>query len=105
MSSFIELKTIESITDEDGYDIITEVSLATVRAYREERHASTYWAHLALYTQATNMFRFRRIPGLRLTSAVLLFCENKRFEISSVENVKGKGMYIEVLATEKKIGH
>ena len=104
MNSFIQLKTITAVTDEDGYDTIEEVTLASVKAYREERHASKYWANRALYTEATNLFCFRRIPGVTITTATLLFCENRRFEIMSVEDVKGRGMYIEVLAREKKIG-
>jgi len=29
---------------------------------------------------------------------MLLVCEDGRFEVTSVEDVKGRGMYIEVLA-------
>jgi hypothetical protein len=33
---------------------------------------------------------------------MLIACEDGRFEITSVEDVKGRGMYIEVLAKEVK---
>jgi head-tail adaptor len=104
MNSFIQLKIEDEVEDEDGYSTIEEVTIASVRAYREERHASKYWANRALYTEATNLFCFRRIPGVTVTTATLLFCGDRRFEIMSVEDVKGRGMYIEVLAREKKIG-
>ena len=41
---------------------------------------------------------FRVIPGLTVTTAHVIFCGDDRFEITSVEDVKGRGMYIEVLA-------
>ena len=44
------------------------------------------------------MFRFRVIPGLTVTTAYVILCGDDRFEITSVEDVKGRGMYIEVLA-------
>jgi hypothetical protein len=33
---------------------------------------------------------------------MVLVCDGDRFEITSVENVKGRGMYLEVLAKEVK---
>ena len=42
--------------------------------------------------------RFRIIPTLNVTTAHVILCGDDRFEITSVEGVKGKGMYIEVLA-------
>jgi hypothetical protein len=33
---------------------------------------------------------------------MVIVCESGRFEITSVEDVKGRGMYIEVLAKEVK---
>lgn len=40
----------------------------------------------------------RCIPGLAVTTDHILVCEDGRFEITSVEDVKGRGMYTEVLA-------
>ena len=44
------------------------------------------------------MFRFRRIPELTVTTSHTIVCDGERFEIVSVEDVKGRGMYTEVLA-------
>ena len=40
------------------------------------------------------------IPDLTVTTAMVIVCGDSRFEITSVEDVKGRGMYIEVLAKE-----
>jgi hypothetical protein len=44
------------------------------------------------------LFRLRTIPGLALHNRHVIVCEGKRYNIYSVENVKGRGMYLEVLA-------
>ena len=48
--------------------------------------------------EATDLFRFRCIPGLAVTTDHVLITEDGRYDIVSVESVKGRGMYIEVLA-------
>ena len=55
------------------------------------------WANRAQFTEATHLFRFL-YPGIEIKTDMVILCEDKRFEITSVENVKGRGMYIEVLA-------
>ena len=104
MNSFIQLKTEAEIEDEDGYSTIVEVTIASVRAYREYRSGTKRWANRALFSEATNLFRFRCIPGVTVTTAMILVCEGSRFVISSIEDVAGRGMYIEVLAKEVKQG-
>lgn len=72
--------------------------LASIHCYREGRHGSKRWVNLASFTDATDLFRFRAIPNLKLTTDYVLEYEGETFKILSVENVKGKGMYVEVLA-------
>ena len=86
------------IKDEEGFSHPEERVLATIRAYREGRHGTERWANRAAFSEATDLFRFRHIPGVIITTAMLIFCADKRFEITSVEDVRGRGMYIEVLA-------
>ena len=38
------------------------------------------------------------IPGTTITTDHILYCNGEKFDITSVEDVKGRGMYIEVLA-------
>ena len=79
-------------------------TLASVRAYREGRHGSERWANMAAFSEATDLFRFRVIPGVFVTTDLALLCDGDCFEITSVEDVKGRGMYLEVMAKVVKPG-
>ena len=90
--------------DEDGFKTETDVTVAEVRAYREGRHGSEKWANMASFSTATDLFQFRVIPGVTVTTDMRILCDGHTFEITSVEDVKGRGMYLEVLGTEVKAG-
>lgn len=98
MNGFAEIKAIRKEKDSEGFATKVEVTLASVRVYREGRHGSERWANLATFSEATDLFRFRVIPGVTVTKEHFIVCEGERFDITSVENVKGRRMYIEVLA-------
>lgn len=100
MNTFIEIVEKQKVLDDEGFSTVTDVVLASVRAYREGRHGNEKWANRSAFTDATDLFRFRVIPGLTVTTAMVIVCADNRFEITSVEDVKGRGMYIEVLAKE-----
>ena len=102
MNSFIDLIEKQTVKDAEGFSTETDVILASVRAYREGRHGNEKWANRAQFSEATDLFRFRCIPGVTITTALVVVNDGGRFEITSVENVKGRGMYIEVLAKEVK---
>lgn len=84
--------------DSDGFKNDTDLVLASIHCYREGRHGSKRWVNLVSFTDATDLFRFRAIPNLKITTDYVLEYEGEVFKILSVENVKGKGMYVEVLA-------
>ena len=98
MNGFADIIEVQTVKDSEGFATETEVTLATVRCYREGRHGSERWANLAAFSEATDLFRFRTIPNLTVTTSHFISCGGERFDITSVEDVKGKGMYIEVLA-------
>lgn len=98
MHVFVDIVKPTITTDDDGFRSTTDEVLATVRAYREGRHGSERWANRAAFTDATDLFRFRVIPKLPVGTDMALVCGAERFEITSVEDVKGRGMYVEVLA-------
>ena len=106
MNAFIDLVKKEVSVDAEGFKSEKEVTLASVRAYREGRHGSERWANMAAFSEATDLFRFRCIPCLTVTADQFLVTEDGRFDIVSVENVKGRGMYVEILAkrSEPTIG-
>ena len=98
MRTPIKLAEKRIVKDAEGFSHTEEQVLASLRAYREGRHGTERWANRAAFSEATDLFRFRRIPGLIVTTAMQIICAEKRFEITSVEDVRGRGMYIEVLA-------
>jgi len=98
--------TEEAVTkDADGFATKTDTILASPRAYREGRHGSQKWVNRAAFSEATDLFRFRVIPGLTVTTVHVILCDGERYEITSVEDVKGRKMYVEVLAKKIEAAH
>lgn len=97
MNAFIDIIQTQMMKDSEGFSTETEVIVAAIRGYREGRHGTEKWANRAVFSDATDLFRFRSIPNVEITTNMVIICEGKRFEITSVEDVKGRGMYIEVL--------
>jgi len=104
MNTFIDIIEKLNIKDSEGFSAETDNILASVRAYREGRHGNEKWANRAVFSEATDLFRFRCIPNTTVTTAMFIVCDSGQFEITSVENVKGRRMYLEVLAKEVKPG-
>lgn len=100
MNTQIQITQKQVTLDDEGFQTECDVVLATARAYREGQHGSEKWANRAAFSEATDLFRFRTIPGVKISTDMRLFCDGSVFEITSVEDVKGRGMYIEVLAKE-----
>lgn len=104
MNAFITITKKEFVKDKEGFKAETDIAVAETRAYREGRHGSERWANMASFSTATDLFRFRVIPGLAVTTDMKILCDGHIFEITSVEDVKGRGMCLEVLAQEVKPG-
>ena len=101
MNGFADIVETRQIKDSEGFSHSEDEVLASVRVYREGRHGSQRWANLAVFSEATDLFRFRRIPDLTVTTDHFLVTADGRYDIVSVEDVKGRGMYIEVLAKKE----
>ena len=102
MNTLIDIVEKVTIKDAEGFRTEVDNIVASVRAYREGRHGNEKWANRAQFSEATDLFFFRRIPNVTVTTAMVVVNNEGRFEITSVEDVKGRGMYIEVLAKEVK---
>lgn len=98
MNGFADIISVKRVKDSEGFSTTVDEILASVRVYREGRHGSQRWANLATFSEATDLFRFRVIPGLVVSTDHIIVCDGGRYNITSVEDVKGRGMYIEVLA-------
>ena len=100
MNTQIQITQKRVARDDEGFQTESDIVIADVRAYRDGRHGSEKWANRAAFSEATDLFRFRAIPGVKISTDMRLLCGDSVFEITSVEDVKGRGMYIEVLAKE-----
>ena len=98
MNKPAELCIEEDSIDAEGFNCKRVACVARLRVFVEGRHGSQMWANLAAFTEATEMFRFRTIPGVEVTTKHYIIFKNNRYDILSVENVKGWNMYTEVLA-------
>lgn len=106
MNGFADIVKTKQVKDSEGFTHFEDEVLASIRIYREGRHRSQRWANLAAFSEATDLFRFRCIPGLTVSTDHVLVTEAGRYDIVSVENMKGRGMYTEVLAkrSESTVG-
>jgi head-tail adaptor len=100
MRSFIKIVSNEPARDREGFVINDDIILADLRAYKEEKHGSEAWKNRAAFSTATTLFRFRSIPWLTVTTAMFILCGDDRYNIVSVEDVKGRSMYTEALAVK-----
>jgi SPP1 family predicted phage head-tail adaptor len=100
MNTFIDIVEHDTTKDAEGFKTEVDNTIASVRAYREGRHGNEKWSNRASFSEATDLFRFRHIPGQTITTSMVIVVKDKKFDITSVEDVKGRGMYIEVLAKE-----
>jgi hypothetical protein len=98
MKERIQIITKTKTLDAEGFAIEGETVIASVRAYKEDRSSTEKWANRAVYSAASSLFRFRSIPHVTITTAHYIICENIRYNILSAEDVRGKGMYWEILA-------
>ena len=105
MNALISIAIETIVKDAEGFTTKTDNTLASLHAYREGRHGSQKWVNRAAFSEATDLFCFRTIPGLTVTTEHVILCDGERYEITSVEDVKGRGMYLEVLAKRIEATH
>ena len=98
MNKKASIVTITRNVDFEGFSFENIEVLREVRVFVEGRHGSERWANLAAFSEATDLFKLRKIPDLNITTKHYLVVDNIKYNILSVENVKGRGMYIEILA-------
>lgn len=97
MNTQINIISTEQIKDSEGFVDHGDKLLASIRAYKEDRHGNEAWKNRASFSTATSLFRFRKIPGIEITTDLFITCGDGRYNILSAEDIKGRGMYVEVL--------
>jgi len=85
-----------------GFGKDSETIIASVRAYKEIKRGNEAWKNRAAFSSADVLFRLRIIPNLTVTTDMVILCDNERYNILSVEDVRGRGRYLEILASKTK---
>ena len=83
--------------DNDGFTTAHEEPIASARAYFETKNSTEKWANSAVLKNATALFRFRYLPEVKLDTSMVIECMGERYNIVSVENIRQKNMYYEVI--------
>lgn len=87
--------------DEEGFSNMVSHPIACVRAYKEDKNTTEKWANKALLEDVTTLFQIRYIPNIRITTDMQIECFDGTYDIKSVENIKGRNMYLQILAKKK----
>ena len=98
MKSVIEVFETTLIKDAEGFTTEQDQPVLGVRAYKEEQRGNEAWKNRASFTSANALFQFRKPPSISITTKHFIMCDDIRYNIVSVEDIRNKGMYIEVLA-------
>ena len=103
MNHRIKILKPTTITDSEGFQSKQLALVVSVRAFREGRHGTSAWANRAAFTKATDLFRIRK-PATAIDETMLIqTADGELFEIDSVEDVRGRGRYLEILASSTHV--
>lgn len=94
----IQILSVRWGKDEDGFRTAEETIVTCVRAKKEDKNVTEKWQNRTTLQSATAIFTFRHIPGIEITSDMVIICGDKRYDILSVENVRQRNMYTQVVA-------
>lgn len=101
MNIFIDIISTDPVKDAEGFVTTGDHILASVKAYKEVRNSTARWERIigyAAFSRVNAIFLFRKIPELTVTTSHFLSDSDGRYNIVSAEDVRGRGMYVEVLA-------
>ena len=98
----IEIVTAVSAKDPEGFAVNGDAVIANVRAYFEPKNSTEKWRNNAVFAEANALFRFRSIPGVTVDTTMTIICGGERYNIISAEDVRGRGMYVEVLGKTQR---
>ena len=87
MNGFADIVKTKQVKDSEGFSTTQDEVLASVRVYREGRHGSKRWANLAAFSEATELFRFRCIPYLNITTDHILICDGDPSHVSFIHAI------------------
>ena len=89
--------------DSEGFKTATESTVLDTRCYHEQRHSSLRWTNLAAFSEATDRFVMRMVPGVTVETGYFPDCSGTRYKMLSAENGGERDMYLEIYA-QKVVG-
>lgn len=100
MDVFIQIIAREPVKDAEGFGNQQDIVLFAGRAYKSVTSGGTErWRNEAAFSEELTAFRFRRVPGLKITTEHFIVDEEGRYNITKVDNVSGRGMYVNLTAS------
>lgn len=97
LNTRIDIISTEPVKDSEGFVTTGDNIIASVRAYFEQKNSTEKWLNMSQNNSVNALFRLRMIPNIEITNKHIIVCDGQRYNIYSVENVKNKGMYLEIL--------
>ena len=97
MNTPIIIYSLHYTTDDDGFRQVHEEPVASVRAYFEPKNTTEKWTNRAVLKEASALFRFRYLPSVQIDTSMIIDCLGEKYNIVSVENVRQKNLYYEVV--------
>jgi len=98
MNTKIKICKVIHTIDKDGFTVDENKTIATVSAYMEQKNTTEKWTNRAVLLEASALFVLRHIPKAEITTDMVILCDEERYNIVSVENVRGRKMYLEIIA-------
>ena len=100
MSTPINIISTDPIKDAEGFVTKGDNIIASVKAYKEVRNTTAKWERIignAAFSSVTAMFRFRKIPGLTVTTSYFISEADGRYNIINAEDIRRRVIYIKML--------
>lgn len=101
MNTIIKIIKPSISTDIEGFGSTNDIIVAEVHAYREDSNSTERWKLKAVFLDASAFFRFRAIPGITIDNNYIIISNDERFNIISVEDVRRRNMYVEIIAKKE----
>ena len=98
MTQIYKIVSTRPKKDAEGFVTQRETVLATGRTYFEPKNSTEKWRNNAVFAESSALFRLRAIPGLTIDTTMFILCGGDRYNILSVEDVRGRNMYLEIIA-------
>lgn len=93
----IKIIKIINEKDSDGFSIKSKHQIAHMQAYFEIKNTTEKWSNRTILKDASALFIIRRNRTLQIDRTMFIECQGEQYQIVSIENVRNKNMYFEIV--------